>query len=229
MPHKTGKKPDVEAAKQMARDGHGLGVVLETDVAGCILASALRAYGAWHARSVNLLGILSNASASTEQLRGASAEAEALMHEASSLPLLVTEEIEVLKDKSKLYCLCYRPYDEQRPMLGCDLCSDWFHYECVGLQPPGHDGPGAEDHLFECPACCRRQSKPYEATLPEASLRALMETNDNKGQLNDASLSSVIDPGDKSVQNDAARWKVEEYPDEGVTQPRQKRQRRAET
>lgn len=38
---------------------------------------------------------------------------------------------------SQLYCLCRTPYDGDRPMLSCDYCTDWFHYDCVGLAPPG--------------------------------------------------------------------------------------------
>ncbi|XP_055932201.1 nucleosome-remodeling factor subunit BPTF-like isoform X2 [Argiope bruennichi] len=36
-------------------------------------------------------------------------------------------------DQRKLYCICKKPYDSKRFMIGCDLCSNWFHVECIGL------------------------------------------------------------------------------------------------
>ena len=60
--------------------------------------------------------------------------ASALAKEAAALPVRVDRDLDSLAECSKLYCLCRRPYDEQRPMLGCDHCSDWFHYECAGLR-----------------------------------------------------------------------------------------------
>ncbi|XP_074105928.1 nucleosome-remodeling factor subunit NURF301 E(bx) isoform X2 [Cotesia typhae] len=35
--------------------------------------------------------------------------------------------------KEKLYCLCRTPYDETKFYVGCDLCNNWFHGECVGI------------------------------------------------------------------------------------------------
>ncbi|XP_042904894.1 nucleosome-remodeling factor subunit BPTF [Parasteatoda tepidariorum] len=36
-------------------------------------------------------------------------------------------------DQRKLYCVCKKPYDSKRFMVGCDMCSNWFHVECIGL------------------------------------------------------------------------------------------------
>ena len=37
------------------------------------------------------------------------------------------------------YCICGEEYveltDEIQYWIGCDKCSSWFHYECVGIQP----------------------------------------------------------------------------------------------
>ena len=32
----------------------------------------------------------------------------------------------------KLYCICQKP-DENGNFIGCDKCSEWYHFECVGL------------------------------------------------------------------------------------------------
>lgn len=35
--------------------------------------------------------------------------------------------------KKKLYCVCRTPYDNTKFYVGCDVCSNWFHGECVGI------------------------------------------------------------------------------------------------
>lgn len=35
--------------------------------------------------------------------------------------------------KEKLYCICRTPYDETKFYVGCDLCNNWFHGECVDI------------------------------------------------------------------------------------------------
>ncbi|GAB6020776.1 hypothetical protein CHUAL_003435 [Chamberlinius hualienensis] len=35
--------------------------------------------------------------------------------------------------EKRLYCLCKTPYDQTRFYIGCDLCSNWFHGECVNI------------------------------------------------------------------------------------------------
>ncbi|EPS44299.1 hypothetical protein H072_1701 [Dactylellina haptotyla CBS 200.50] len=47
-----------------------------------------------------------------------------------------------------VYCICRRP-DTGKWMIGCDGCDDWFHGECVSLQPTDED---LVDQYF-CPGC----------------------------------------------------------------------------
>lgn len=113
-----------------------------------------------------------------EGFEAAAAAAAALTLEAERLPLGVPGEAEDLAERGKLYCLCRAPYDEQRPMLGCDHCSDWYHYECVGLPgPAGEEGAGAEavPEDFRCPSCALRAGVTYPAFhgLPPRSVEAL--------------------------------------------------------
>ena len=63
-----------------------------------------------------------------------------------------------MQEATKLWCLCRQPYNEDRPMLACDYCQDWFHYDCVGLRAPSEDED--DDDVapkdFKCPSCCRK-------------------------------------------------------------------------
>ncbi|BET00710.1 CpG Hypothetical protein protein zinc finger C terminal domain [Nesidiocoris tenuis] len=38
----------------------------------------------------------------------------------------------LLKQDGKLYCICRSP-DSSRFMIGCDLCEEWFHGDCIGI------------------------------------------------------------------------------------------------
>lgn len=35
--------------------------------------------------------------------------------------------------KDKLYCICQTKYDSSKFYVGCDVCNEWFHGDCVGI------------------------------------------------------------------------------------------------
>ena len=49
------------------------------------------------------------------------------------LPVELSGDAAALAELARPYCLCQSLYDEARPMLGCDDCEDWFHFDCVGV------------------------------------------------------------------------------------------------
>ncbi|KAM3360955.1 hypothetical protein P3S68_015809 [Capsicum galapagoense] len=53
-----------------------------------------------------------------------------LIMEGESLPVSCEKELKLLRDQIMLYCLCRKPYD-QRPMLACDKCDEWYHFDCI--------------------------------------------------------------------------------------------------
>ncbi|CAG2105073.1 unnamed protein product [Medioppia subpectinata] len=48
---------------------------------------------------------------------------------------------------------CKRP-DDGSPMIGCDTCDEWYHYECVGIRT----APGADESWF-CQKCVKKQKQ----------------------------------------------------------------------
>uniref|UniRef100_A0A4W4F2R4 Histone lysine demethylase PHF8 n=1 Tax=Electrophorus electricus TaxID=8005 RepID=A0A4W4F2R4_ELEEL len=48
-----------------------------------------------------------------------------------------------------VYCLCRLPYDVTRFMIECDVCQDWFHGSCVGVE----EDKAADIDLYHCPNC----------------------------------------------------------------------------
>ncbi|XP_069484923.1 lysine-specific demethylase 7A [Ambystoma mexicanum] len=48
-----------------------------------------------------------------------------------------------------VYCVCRQPYDVSRFMIECDICKDWFHGGCVGIE----EHHAADIDLYHCPNC----------------------------------------------------------------------------
>lgn len=53
--------------------------------------------------------------------------------------------LQLLRDRCVLYCICRKPYDN-KAMIACDQCDEWYHFDCINLL-----GPPPE--TFFCPAC----------------------------------------------------------------------------
>ncbi|KAI6133098.1 hypothetical protein EDD16DRAFT_1734430 [Pisolithus croceorrhizus] len=64
-----------------------------------------------------------------------------------------TREVEESdKEDDKLYCVCKTGYDEDRVMIACDRCDEWYHTQCVNM-------PDLEIDLvdqFTCPPCVKK-------------------------------------------------------------------------
>ncbi|CAM0946835.1 unnamed protein product [Alopecurus aequalis] len=68
-----------------------------------------------------------------------------LIIEGQNLPVHVEKELKLLGDRSILYCICRKPYDN-RAMIACDQCDEWYHFDCINLCGP-------PPKTFHCPAC----------------------------------------------------------------------------
>ncbi|AQK67467.1 transcription factor jumonji (jmjC) domain-containing protein [Zea mays] len=68
-----------------------------------------------------------------------------LIAEGENLSVDFEKELKLLRDRSVLYCICCKP-DDNRAMIACDQCDEWYHFDCINLL-----GPPPES--FFCPAC----------------------------------------------------------------------------
>ncbi|KAI8511679.1 Lsd1/2 complex PHD finger containing protein Phf2 [Branchiostoma belcheri] len=50
-----------------------------------------------------------------------------------------------------LYCICRQPYDVTRFMIECDVCENWFHGSCVGVE----EHQAADIDKYHCPNCAK--------------------------------------------------------------------------
>ncbi|CAE6391258.1 unnamed protein product [Rhizoctonia solani] len=61
----------------------------------------------------------------------------------------IVEPQEELEEDTRLYCVCKTRYDENKVMIACDRCDDWYHPTCVNL--PEFDVDLIDQ--FVCPLC----------------------------------------------------------------------------
>lgn len=68
-----------------------------------------------------------------------------LIAEGENLPVHFEKELKLLRARSVLYCVCRKPYDN-RAMIACDSCDEWYHFDCINLHEP-------PPKTYHCPAC----------------------------------------------------------------------------
>ncbi|GAX74260.1 hypothetical protein CEUSTIGMA_g1709.t1 [Chlamydomonas eustigma] len=57
-------------------------------------------------------------------------------------------------DQVPVFCLCEQPYNPDKVMINCTVCSDWFHPNCLGMT--AEDVQNLADEFF-CPSCTSEQ------------------------------------------------------------------------
>jgi len=56
------------------------------------------------------------------------------------------------EQKPVIYCICRQPDDGERPMIGCDGCEEWFHFECLNMNKADQQRVQALERYY-CPTC----------------------------------------------------------------------------
>jgi hypothetical protein len=56
---------------------------------------------------------------------------EELLQEAKTFMIDVSSHIDSMVQVTQVYCLCRHP--SHGVMVGCDLCGDWLHINCIGM------------------------------------------------------------------------------------------------
>ncbi|KAF5314131.1 hypothetical protein D9611_006888 [Ephemerocybe angulata] len=56
------------------------------------------------------------------------------------------------EDDNRLYCVCKTKYDQERCMIACDRCDEWYHMQCVDMPEIVAD---LVDQFF-CPLCIEK-------------------------------------------------------------------------
>ena len=52
-----------------------------------------------------------------------------------------------------VFCLCKEPYDEDKDMIACDVCDEFYHITCIGMSRDTYLYYLDSDILWFCNGC----------------------------------------------------------------------------
>ena len=61
-------------------------------------------------------------------------------------------------DPERLWCVCNQPHNN-RFMIACDQCLDWYHGKCVGITKKMGKDMEAVGNEWRCPKCKEEEEK----------------------------------------------------------------------
>merc|ERR1712113_944201 len=67
-----------------------------------------------------------------------------------------SEEADSEDDPNKLWCICQQPHNN-RFMICCDSCLDWYHGKCVGITKKMGKEMEEAGNEWRCPACKKKE------------------------------------------------------------------------
>lgn len=53
------------------------------------------------------------------------------------------------EEEEEVYCVCRKPYYHDQFMIECDVCKEWFHGSCIGIE----EFQGNDIETYHCPNC----------------------------------------------------------------------------
>ncbi|WBW70869.1 Swr1 complex histone demethylase subunit Msc1 [Schizosaccharomyces osmophilus] len=123
---------------------------------------------------------------------------------------------------STAVCLCKQPFAISDGMVQCHTCSEWYHYDCVGLSSE----IVSTLSTYTCPECCSKQGKLYpfitrprsipslwaSQTYPPSVLQGTTENfaTLNKAFTTSANLFDMLTPMDTTSYSSKVDYFVED-------------------
>ena len=101
-------------------------------------------------------------------------------------------------DPNKLWCICQQPHNN-RFMICCDSCLDWFHGKCVGITKKMGQEMEDAGNEWTCPKCKNKVEK-------EVAEKQTAELKDKLKERETTKAKKSLTP--KSKENSAEQKKV---------------------
>ncbi|CAD7698303.1 unnamed protein product [Ostreobium quekettii] len=211
---KNSLKPPIDSLQRLLGEGCALHIDPSKDATFLSIQASVSQGRQWTDRAQTLYGDLRRCSGQPIDDRNSELLRRIRDHVAAAeaVPCRVDATLlEGLREKSMPYCLCATVYDENRPMLGCEFCDRWYHYECVGLKSPQEhevDEEVAPDN-YRCPHCCMEAAQAYPHCLQRDHADALARQYGRQAPERDSgSISGHMD-GCKRENGDPCAGSVE--------------------
>jgi hypothetical protein len=153
----------LDEAKSFLDQGSALGLSISTDSLFSQLHNSLVQYASWNLEAQSLMTEVAEPHTPKWYLLRARVKVLLLVSTKLSWPAPETS-ISDLNEHLAVHCLCRKQSDDY-PMLCCDSCSQWMHFDCVGRRMD----PALENEIavWNCPICAEFGSGiTYKAHLP---------------------------------------------------------------
>ncbi|CAI6364913.1 unnamed protein product [Macrosiphum euphorbiae] len=109
-------------------------------------------------------------------------------------------------DPHRLWCVCRKPHNN-RFMICCDTCEDWFHGKCVGITKALGEQMEARGVEWNCPPCKKKRTEDARKKSEEDKAKKLEEEKAKK--LEEDKAKKLEEDKAKKLEEDKAK-KLEE-------------------
>ncbi|GLH06868.1 CXXC-type zinc finger protein 1 [Gryllus bimaculatus] len=96
-------------------------------------------------------------------------------------------------DPDRLWCICKKPHNN-RFMICCDVCEDWFHGKCVGVTKAMGKQMENKGLEWSCPNCAKKKEDDKEAkrnVLPSQKEKDIKKIRDSKKDIPERTNEAV--------------------------------------
>lgn len=100
-------------------------------------------------------------------------------------------------DPDRLWCICRQPHNN-RFMICCDVCEDWFHGKCVNITKAMGQQMEADGIEWTCPNCLKKKQDKQQPKMTDF----LVSSSSSASSIGTGSASITMSP--KTVANIAA-------------------------
>ncbi|XP_053382653.1 death-inducer obliterator 1-like isoform X2 [Mercenaria mercenaria] len=108
------------------------------------------------------------------------------------------ENDEDFEDPDELYCICRQPHN-QRFMICCDKCEEWFHGKCVGITRARGAEMEKNNEEYECPQCKKGEIQDKNVASTTQSLEQLAKKPKDAENEKAENVTSA-EPGSSSTE-----------------------------
>ena len=117
---------------------------------------------------------------------------------------LNSEDADSEDDPNKLWCICQQPHNN-RFMICCDSCLDWYHGKCVGITKKMGKEMEEAGNEWACPKCKSKEEKESTNQLKD-KLKERQQTKSTKVETGpSASSTNPTKVGDAKPKAKARR------------------------
>lgn len=97
------------------------------------------------------------------------------------------------------YCICREVYTADKPMIGCDQCSDWYHWECLGLSAKNVEA--MRDVGFICTICSTENHSQTSKDCSNILVSAVTQNTEQIEQTKNGTSILLLDDGENDGDN----------------------------